>query len=120
MSQCLAPASQSSATLVHTFQSPVQALAHHRSSSLSQQSYASDICKVEPSISLLLYPSPAQWLLSPRSLSSVALHLRDQLRLIFSTRQSSSSSSELFCAMSSDLDDDVSDDSESGGSFVRQ
>lgn len=121
MSQCPAPASQSSATPIYTFQFPVQSLAHHRSSPPSQQSDASDTCKVEPSFSPLLYPSPAQWLLAPMPLSSVALHLRDQLRSIFSTRPSSSSSSELlFCAMSSNQEDDVSDDSGSSGSFVRQ
>ncbi|KAF9340989.1 hypothetical protein BGZ91_011464 [Linnemannia elongata] len=124
MSQCPAPApaSQSSATPVYTLQFPVQSLAYHRSSSPSQQLDTSDICKVKPSFSPLDYPSPDQCLLSPLSLSSAVMHLRDQLRSIFSTRPSTSSSSSelLFCAMLSDPEDDVSNDSERGGSFVRQ
>lgn len=122
MSQCPAPASQSSATPVYTSQFPVQSLAYHRSSSPSQQLDTSDTCKVKPSFSPLDYLSPDQCLLSPLSLSSAVLHLRDQLRSIFSTRPSTSSSSSelLFCAMLSDPEDDVSNDSERGGSFVRQ
>ncbi|KAK3831256.1 MAG: hypothetical protein JOS17DRAFT_817005 [Linnemannia elongata] len=113
MSQCTALASQPTVTPVYTLHLPVQSPAHLRSSSLSQQSEASETCKAEPSFSPLLYPSPAQWLLVPMTLPPAALHLRDQLRSIFSARPSSSSSSSselLFCAMSSDLEGDVSDD----------